>query len=42
MPLGLNPMQVLTIDLFTEMGPTISLSYEESELDIMNRPPRKI
>lgn len=39
-PLGLNPMQILTIDLFTESMPSISLSYEPSEGDVMDRPPR--
>jgi len=33
-------MQVLTIDLGTELGPAISLAYERAESDIMERPPR--
>jgi sodium/potassium-transporting ATPase subunit alpha len=40
LPLGLTAMQVLTIDLGTEMGPAISLAYEKSESDIMLRKPR--
>jgi sodium/potassium-transporting ATPase subunit alpha len=39
-PLGLTAMQVLTIDLGTEMGPAISLAYEKAESDIMKRKPR--
>lgn len=35
-------MTLLTIDLGTELGPAISLAYEEAEGDIMNRPPRNI
>jgi sodium/potassium-transporting ATPase subunit alpha len=40
LPAGLTAMQVLTIDLGTEMGPAISLAYEKAESDIMDRPPR--
>jgi len=40
LPLGLTAMQVLTIDLGTEMGPAISLAYEKAESDIMLRKPR--
>jgi sodium/potassium-transporting ATPase subunit alpha len=40
LPLGLTAMQVLTIDLGTEMGPAISLAYEKAESDIMMRRPR--
>jgi sodium/potassium-transporting ATPase subunit alpha len=32
---------VLSIDLGTEMAPAISMAYENSERDIMNKPPRK-
>ena len=39
-PLALNPLLLLTIDLMTELGPAISLAYEDAELDIMNRKPR--
>ena len=39
-PAGLTAMQVLTIDLGTELGPAISLAYERAESDIMERPPR--
>lgn len=40
LPAGLTPMQVLTIDLGTELGPAISLAYEHAESDIMKRKPR--
>jgi sodium/potassium-transporting ATPase subunit alpha len=40
LPAGLTPMQVLTIDLGTELGPAISLAYEPAESDIMKRKPR--
>ena len=30
-PLALNPLLLLTIDLMTELGPAISLAYEEAE-----------
>jgi sodium/potassium-transporting ATPase subunit alpha len=40
LPLGLTAMQVLTIDLGTELGPAISLAYEKAESDIMRRKPR--
>jgi sodium/potassium-transporting ATPase subunit alpha len=40
LPAGLTAMQVLTIDLGTEMGPAISLAYEKAEADIMERKPR--
>jgi sodium/potassium-transporting ATPase subunit alpha len=40
LPAGLTALQVLTIDLGTELGPAISLAYEKAESDIMDRPPR--
>jgi sodium/potassium-transporting ATPase subunit alpha len=40
LPAGLTAMQVLTIDLGTEMGPAISLAYEKPEANIMDRMPR--
>lgn len=40
LPAGLTAMQVLTIDLGTELGPAISLAYEKAESDIMERKPR--
>jgi len=40
LPAGLTAMQVLTIDLGTELGPAISLAYEKAESDIMDRKPR--
>lgn len=39
-PAGLSSLQILSIDLCTELGPAISLAYEKAEKDIMNRPPR--
>jgi len=40
LPAGLTAMQVLTIDLGTELGPAISLAYENAESNIMDRKPR--
>ena len=40
MPLGLTSLQILSIDLGTELGPAIAMAYEYSEDDIMERPPR--
>jgi len=42
LPPGLTSLQVLSIDLLTEMGPAISLSYEPKEADIMAQPPRNL
>jgi sodium/potassium-transporting ATPase subunit alpha len=39
-PLGLTSLQLLSIDLLTELGPAISVAYEDKESDIMTRPPR--
>ncbi len=39
-PLPLSTVLILAIDLGTDMCPAISMSYEESEADIMRRPPR--
>jgi magnesium-transporting ATPase (P-type) len=36
----LNPLLILTIDLGTELAPSIALAFEVAESDIMNRPPR--
>ncbi|KAM3718688.1 Sodium/potassium-transporting ATPase subunit alpha-B [Dirofilaria immitis] len=41
-PIGLSSLQVLSIDLITEMPPSIALTYEAGEKDIMCRPPRKL
>jgi sodium/potassium-transporting ATPase subunit alpha len=40
LPAGLTPMQILTIDLGTELGPAISLAYEPAESNTMDRKPR--
>uniref|UniRef100_A0AC35FTZ4 Cation-transporting P-type ATPase C-terminal domain-containing protein n=1 Tax=Panagrolaimus sp. PS1159 TaxID=55785 RepID=A0AC35FTZ4_9BILA len=40
MPLGLEPLQILSIDLASELPPSISLAYESPERDIMKIPPR--
>lgn len=40
LPLALNSILILVIDLGTEMAPSISLAYEKPESNIMNRPPR--
>lgn len=42
MPLGLTSLQILAVDLGTEMGPAISMSYEYAEDGIMDRPPRNV
>ncbi|CAI5442197.1 unnamed protein product [Caenorhabditis angaria] len=40
-PLGLTPVQILSIDLITDVPPAISLAYEGPEDGIMQRSPRK-
>ncbi|KAF1319924.1 putative hydrolase, partial [Globisporangium splendens] len=40
MPSALTSLQILSVDLATELGPAISLAYEGPENDIMSRPPR--
>jgi sodium/potassium-transporting ATPase subunit alpha len=42
LPPGLSSLQILTIDLLTEMPPAISLSHEGSENDVMKRLPRNV
>lgn len=42
MPLGLGSLQILTIDLGTELGPAISMAYEYGEGDVMERLPRNV
>lgn len=42
LPAGLSSLQILSVDLLTEMGPAISLAYEGAEMDIMCRPPRDL
>ena len=39
-PLPLTTMQILTIDLGTDMLPALGLGCEAPEADVMNRPPR--
>uniref|UniRef100_A0AC34FHL2 Cation-transporting P-type ATPase C-terminal domain-containing protein n=1 Tax=Panagrolaimus sp. ES5 TaxID=591445 RepID=A0AC34FHL2_9BILA len=39
-PLGLEPLQILSIDLATELPPSIALAYERPEKNIMKVPPR--
>ena len=39
-PLALSGLLILTIDLFTELPPAVSLAYEPSEANVMARPPR--
>ncbi|CAD5216682.1 unnamed protein product [Bursaphelenchus xylophilus] len=41
LPLGLTSVQVLTVDLLTELPPSIALIFEPAERDNMKRPPRK-
>eukprot|EP00127_Corallochytrium_limacisporum_P006385 Clim_evm96s225 gene=Clim_evmTU96s225 len=40
LPLGLNSLLVLIVDLGTELGPAISFAYELPEANVMDRPPR--
>lgn len=41
-PLGLSPLQVLSIDLGTELLPSMSLAYETAEDSVLSRPPRDL
>lgn len=40
-PLALKVLQILIIDLGTDMAPSIALGAEKPEPDVMSRPPRK-
>ncbi|VDN05796.1 unnamed protein product [Thelazia callipaeda] len=40
LPLALSPLQILSIDLASELPPSISLAYQSPESDIMRVPPR--
>ncbi|KAI1718377.1 e1-E2 ATPase domain-containing protein [Ditylenchus destructor] len=40
-PLGLTSLQVLTIDLLTEIPPSIALVFEPAERDVMKQRPRR-
>lgn len=40
LPTGLSSLQILSIDLGTELCPAISLAYEKPEEGVMDRPPR--
>ncbi|GMF09884.1 unnamed protein product [Phytophthora lilii] len=42
MPTGMTALQILSIDLGTELGPAISIAHEGGEHDIMLRPPRNV
>lgn len=39
-PTALPSIMILTIDLFTELAPAVSMAYEPSEADVMSKPPR--
>jgi len=41
LPLALSSLQILMIDLGTELPPALSFSWEAAEDDIMTRPPRR-
>jgi len=41
-PLALPGLLVLVVDLITEQGPAISLSYEPPESSLMRQPPRNL
>ncbi|PAV75028.1 hypothetical protein WR25_06358 [Diploscapter pachys] len=40
LPHGLSPLQILSVDLASEMPPAVSLAYEQPEQDIMHTKPR--
>ncbi|CAD5227107.1 unnamed protein product [Bursaphelenchus xylophilus] len=40
LPLGLSPLQVLSIDLACELLPSIALAFEKPEEDVLKCPPR--
>uniref|UniRef100_A0A7E4ZWL3 Cation_ATPase_N domain-containing protein n=1 Tax=Panagrellus redivivus TaxID=6233 RepID=A0A7E4ZWL3_PANRE len=40
-PIGLNSLQILTIDLLSEIPPAIALVFEPAERDVMSRAPRR-
>uniref|UniRef100_A0AC35FTA5 Cation-transporting P-type ATPase C-terminal domain-containing protein n=1 Tax=Panagrolaimus sp. PS1159 TaxID=55785 RepID=A0AC35FTA5_9BILA len=40
-PIGLNSIQILTMDLISEIPPSIALVFEPAERDLMKRSPRK-
>ncbi|KAI9991904.1 hypothetical protein PInf_017284 [Phytophthora infestans] len=42
MPTGMTALQILSIDLGTELGPAVSIAHEGGEHDIMQRPPRNV
>lgn len=42
MPLGMSPLQILSIDLGTELAPAISLAYQPPEAAVMELPPRDL
>lgn len=39
-PLGLETIHILLIDLGTDLAPAVSLAYEEPEASVMDQPPR--
>ena len=41
-PVGITPMQILAINLGTEILPGISMAKEPAEGDVMARPPRRM
>ncbi|KHN88767.1 Sodium/potassium-transporting ATPase subunit alpha-2 [Toxocara canis] len=40
-PMALTTLLILSVDLGTELAPAISLAYENAEIDIMEKAPRK-
>jgi magnesium-transporting ATPase (P-type) len=40
-PLGIETIMILLIDLGTDLAPAVCLAYEEPEAAIMQKPPRK-
>jgi sodium/potassium-transporting ATPase subunit alpha len=41
-PLAIGALQILSIDLGTELAPAVSLAFEPAEDDVLRRPPRNI
>lgn len=41
-PLGIETIMILFIDIGTDLAPAVSLAYEKPEAAIMKKPPRKI
>lgn len=40
LPMPIQPLHILFLNLLIDIGPAISLAYEEAEADVMKQPPR--